>query len=89
MINRPVNNSSALTSVPSSEQLRAERKPLAYGIPQVCRLTGLGRTTIYGAIKSGDLTARRYGRRTVVLEHDLLRFLDNLPAITSTETAAI
>ena len=62
-------------------------EPLAYGIPQVCRLTGLGRTTIYGAIKSGHLTARRYGRRTVVLEHDLLRFLNNLPEITSAETA--
>jgi excisionase family DNA binding protein len=85
MINRTVDNSATSATAPASEPLqRAEGKPLAYGIPQVCTLTGLGRTTIYGAIKSGHLIARRYGRRTVVLEQDLLRFLNNLPAITQT-----
>jgi excisionase family DNA binding protein len=54
--------------------------PLAYSIPQVCKLTGLGRTTIYAAIKCHHLIARRYGRRTVVLEQDLRRFLDGLPS---------
>jgi excisionase family DNA binding protein len=53
----------------------------ALRIPEVCRLTGFGRTTIYAAIKTGDLVARRYGRRTIVLEEDLQKFLRNLPTI--------
>ena len=53
--------------------------PLAYRIPEVCNLTGLGRTSIYAAIKSGELIARRWRRRTVVLAADLQAFLNNLP----------
>jgi hypothetical protein len=60
----------------------AECEPLsvrAYRIPDVCKVTGLGRTSIYAAIKSGALVARRYGRCTVVLAEDLAAFLCNLP----------
>ena len=51
----------------------------AYRIRDVCRVTGLGRTTVYEAIKSGALIARRYGRCTIVLAEDLVVFLRNLP----------
>jgi excisionase family DNA binding protein len=51
----------------------------AYRIPEVCELTGLGRTSVYAAIKSGALIARRYGRCTIVLADDLTAFLHNLP----------
>ena len=51
----------------------------AFRIPEVCKTTGLCRTTIYAAIKSGDLTARKYGRCTVVLAVDLEKFLRSLP----------
>jgi hypothetical protein len=40
---------------------------------------GLGRTTVYEAIKSRALTARRYGRRTLVLGEELRAFLRNPP----------
>jgi excisionase family DNA binding protein len=53
--------------------------PRAYRIPDVCKLTGLGRTSIYAAIKSGELIARRWRRRTLVLATDLQAFLNNLP----------
>jgi excisionase family DNA binding protein len=53
--------------------------PHAYRIRDVCKLTGLGRTTIYAAIKAGALIARRHGRCTVVLSEDLTTFLRNLP----------
>ena len=53
--------------------------PHAYRIRDVCKLTGLGRTTIYAAIKAGALIARRYGRCTVVLSEDLAAFLRSLP----------
>lgn len=53
--------------------------PRAYSIAEVCRMTGLGRTSIYSAIKSGALVSRKWGRRTVVLECDLGEFLRKLP----------
>jgi excisionase family DNA binding protein len=60
-----------------------EGEPLsvrAYRIADVCELTGLGRTTIYAALKSGALPARKCGRRTLILAADLETFLGNLPS---------
>ena len=51
----------------------------AYTIGEVCAVSSLGRTTIYGAIKAGLLVARKAGRRTVVTHTDLKKFLDDLP----------
>lgn len=53
--------------------------PQAFRICEVCKMTGLGRTTIYAAIKDGALVARKYGRRTIVLADDLTTFLSALP----------
>jgi excisionase family DNA binding protein len=53
--------------------------PLAFRIAEICRTTGLGRTTIYAAIASGRLTARKWGRTTIVLASDLRQFLQDLP----------
>jgi hypothetical protein len=61
-----------------------EGEPLsirAYRIPDVCKVTGLGRTSIYAAIKSGDLVARKWNRCTIVLGDDLATFLNNLPKV--------
>jgi hypothetical protein len=54
--------------------------PRAYRIPEVCELSGLGRTSIYSAIKAGHLVARKFGRATIVLAQDFETFLRNLPA---------
>jgi hypothetical protein len=59
-----------------------EGEPLsvrAYRIADVCKLTGLGRTSVYGAIASRDLVARKWKRRTIVLAEDLAEFLTKLP----------
>ena len=61
-----------------------EGEPLsvhAYRIADVCKVTGLGRTSIYAAIKSGDLVARKWNRCTIVLGDDLATFLNNLPKV--------
>jgi hypothetical protein len=58
---------------------RSELHLRAYRIPHVCELTGLGRTSVYAAIKSGALVARKWNRRTIVLAEDLAAFLANLP----------
>jgi hypothetical protein len=56
-----------------------EALPRAYRIADVCKATGLGRTSVYEAIRSGELTARRWHRCTIVLAEDLEAFLRNLP----------
>jgi excisionase family DNA binding protein len=61
------------------EEFGAMAAARAFRIREVCKTTGLCRTTIYAAIKSGDLTARKYGRCTVILAVDLEKFLNDLP----------
>ena len=51
----------------------------AFSVTEVCAQTGLGRDTVYNAIRSGKLVARKLGRRTLITEKDLHRFLANLP----------
>jgi len=53
----------------------------AYSIAEVMLQSGLGRDTIYKAINSGRLPARKVGRRTIVLTTDLQRFLEALPRL--------
>jgi len=53
---------------------------LARSIEDTAARVGCGRTTIYAAIKSGSLMARKIGRRTVILDEDLRRWLTALPA---------
>jgi excisionase family DNA binding protein len=54
---------------------------MAYSIQQLGEITGVGRTTIYAAIRNGHLKARKIGRRTVILHDDLHAFLKSLPQI--------
>jgi hypothetical protein len=44
-------------------------------------VSGIGRTKLYEAIAGGQLTARKYGSRTIVLRGELLRFLTSLPEV--------
>jgi len=53
--------------------------PLAYSIAEASEISRIGRTSIYEAISSRELVARKYGRRTVILADDLRRWLQNLP----------
>jgi excisionase family DNA binding protein len=54
---------------------------VAHSIAEVCAATGLGRDGVYAAIRSGDLVARKFGRRRVVLDDDLRGFLNALPRL--------
>jgi excisionase family DNA binding protein len=48
-------------------------------ISEACRVAGLGRTKLYEAIGAGQLKARKYGKRRIILRDDLREFLTNLP----------
>jgi excisionase family DNA binding protein len=50
-------------------------------ISEACRMAGIGRTKIYEAIADGTLTARKFGKRTIVLRSDLQEFLSRLPVV--------
>ena len=54
--------------------------PVAYTIAEVCDRACIGRTSLYAAIASGDLVARKRGRRTFILEEDLANWLKAAPA---------
>lgn len=51
---------------------------LSLSIEEVRKATGIGRTKIYEAINKGLLPAKKYGKRTLVLHDDLLKFLNTL-----------
>lgn len=55
--------------------------PLAWSIDEYSEVSGLGRSFIYEAIRSGELQARKAGRRTLILRDDGERYLRSLPSI--------
>jgi excisionase family DNA binding protein len=53
---------------------------MTYSVAEACQLLSVGRTTLYHAIKNGELQVAKIGRRTVI-RADLLRaFVDGLPS---------
>jgi hypothetical protein len=61
------------------EAIEMNSMALAYSIPDAVAASGLGRTRLYSAIKTGDLRTRKFGRRTIILVDDLKSFLEALP----------
>lgn len=47
----------------------------AYRISEVAELIGLSKTTLYKAIKRGDLAMHKVGHCTIILTPDILEFL--------------
>ena len=52
---------------------------LAYSVEEFAEISGKGRTAVYAAIKAGHLKARKDGRRTLILHHDGMAYLEGLP----------
>jgi excisionase family DNA binding protein len=50
-------------------------------IDQACLISGCGRTKLYALIANGQLDARKLGRRTLITDESLRRFLASLPRI--------
>jgi|RhiMetdeSRZDD1v2_1073273.scaffolds.fasta_scaffold3899280_2 excisionase family DNA binding protein len=58
----------------------SNNQTLAVSIGEAVRLTGIGRSSLYEAIRRGDLPIRKSGRRTLLLMEDLRQWLAGLPA---------
>lgn len=54
--------------------------PIAISIPEAVRASGMSRTSIYEALKRGDISARKAGRRTLISFADLQAYLAALPS---------
>ena len=54
-------------------------EPYAISILDAVRLSGIGRSSIYQAIRRGELPIRKSGRRSLILTADLQRWLSELP----------
>jgi excisionase family DNA binding protein len=63
---------------------------LAHTIADASKVTGIGRTTIYGLIGAGKLDARKAGGRTLITGESLRAFIASLPPaeIRTGQTAA-
>ncbi len=59
---------------------RKMETPITVTVPNAVKASGLSRTTIYEALKRGELTAVKAGRRTLIRYADLLAYMDRLPA---------
>lgn len=52
----------------------------AYGtLPEAVQYSGMSRSALYVALKRGDLSARKAGRRTLIAFADLEAYLASLP----------
>ena len=59
----------------------SKHEAVGLSVKEAAEKSGVGRSTIYEAIASGKLKARKLGRRTIVLEADRREWLENLPVI--------
>lgn len=48
-------------------------------VKQAVAASGLTRSHLYEAMKAGNLTVRKAGRRTIILADDLRQYIENLP----------
>lgn len=56
-------------------------QPMAYPIAEAAKVAGIGRTTMWEAIRTGRLKARKNGAKTIILAEDLAAYLRSLPEV--------
>lgn len=56
-----------------------DKHKLALSIAEFAQICGVGRSTLYEAIKRGDLKVRKAGRRSLILREEGLDWLAKLP----------
>ena len=60
---------------------------LALTVPEACAVARIGRTSLYAAIKNGELVAAKCGRKTIIRVADLQAWLARLPTVATIPAA--
>lgn len=50
--------------------------PLAYSVTEACKVSSIGRTTLYELINSGQLEVRKIGKRTLITARSLRALIE-------------
>jgi excisionase family DNA binding protein len=58
-------------------------EPLALSLHEACAIARAGRTSIYEAIRNGELVAHKRGRKTLIFPEDLKTWVKHLPLVHS------
>lgn len=66
----------------------AELNREGLSIIEAAAIAGIGRTKLYESINSGELVARKFGKRRIILRDDLRQFLAALPVDNQTDRKA-
>jgi excisionase family DNA binding protein len=77
---RPESHAVAGTIPAVNGEVKMNSQQLVYTIAEACAASRSGRTALYEAIRTGALTARKRGRRTLILADDLRRWIEGHPA---------
>lgn len=54
--------------------------PFAFSIPEAVAYSRIGRSTLYSALRNGELRARKVRGRTLIVREDLEAWITNSPA---------
>jgi excisionase family DNA binding protein len=54
---------------------------LAYTVDEAGRAIGVGRTTVFDMIRTGQVTAKKVRGRTVIAREELQRIVDEAPSV--------
>jgi excisionase family DNA binding protein len=63
------------------QNVRSRLEPEGLSVTETEQVSGLGKTKLYEAIKTGRLKAHKFGKRTIILPHELREFLASLPTV--------
>ena len=65
--------------------MNAPANPIGLTIREAVQLSGISRSTLYRAIKAGEVVARKHGRRTIILADELRAWLQGLPKLDNSK----
>ncbi|WP_406854674.1 helix-turn-helix domain-containing protein [Alsobacter sp. KACC 23698] len=61
---------------------------LGLSVPDAVRTSGVSRSKLYEALAAGELRAKKYGRRTIILRDELKAWLASFPDLTPSKSKA-
>ena len=62
---------------------------ISLSIEEARAVTGIGKTKLYAAINAGQLKARKFGKRTLILRDDLNAFLASLECYLTNDQVGV